>query len=563
MKFLSQFAKVFAVIFLISCNSEGNEVENIATNTSIVFENANPLSVDLSGYKPKVKGYVNSETPLNAFSASLEYNNGETLLLEEADLQGVLEYSFEFEITYGTNISGVRIDVTDENKNSVNSTLNISAAYVDAVEGQAISDIDAFVGAEGFGRYTTGGRGGKILIVDNLLDDNKQGCLRWAVNQNGARTIVFKVAGYIELNSPLKISNDNITIAGHSAPGDGVCIAGDYVQLADGLDNVIIRYMRFRPARGNDEYDACWGRNCSNIIIDHCSFSWGNDEVASFYDNTNFTMQWCMVSESFYHSTHPKGNHGYGGIWGGMNASFHHNLIAHHTSRNPRFCGARFHEATRDLELVDFRNNVIYNWGGNSIYGGEMGKQNMVNNYFKSGPATSSTKKNRIVEISSEDSEWYIEGNYVYGYPDITNDNWQGGVQGESTTATRANSPFTYGDINTATAQDAYTDVLTEVGASYYRDDLDSRIISEVDLGKATYGGVYGSGTGIIDSQEDVGGYPVLNDGTAIIDLDNDGMDDDWEEENGLDPNDNSDHGDYSLDRKYTNIEVYLNSLVD
>lgn len=561
MKYLSILLFIL-VLITGGCKKNSGSDEILPSSVTITFENIQPLQVDLSGYHPPIKGLVMSDTPLNSFSATIEKNSGSAALINEMDLQGALQYEFELDVEYDTQIIGIRIDISDENGNVTTQTLKISAAYQTAVEAQPISDKDAFPGAEGFGRYTTGGRGGKIMIVDNLSDDNKPGCLRWALNQKGARTIVFAVSGNIELSSPLKITNGDLTIAGHPAPGDGICVSGDYLQLVDGLDNVIIRYMRFRNARGTGEYDSAWGRNCSNIIIDHCSFSWGNDEVASFYDNTNFTMQWCMITESFYHSTHPKGNHGYGGIWGGLNASFHHNLLAHHTSRNPRFCGARFHAATRDLEIVDFRNNVIYNWGSNSAYGGEMGKQNMVNNYYKSGPATSSSKKNRIIDISSADSEWFIDGNFVYGYPLISSDNWNGGVQGESKTAIRATLPFPHGDINTTSAEQAYEDVLLSVGASKNRDALDSRIIGELESGKATYGGVYGAATGIIDSQSDVGGYPQLNPEERVRDIDNDGMDDAWELENNLNPEDADDHNEYTLDDRYTNIEVYLNGLL-
>lgn len=211
---------------------------------------------------------------------------------------------------------------------------------------------------------------------------------------------------------------------------------------------------------------------------------------------------------------------------------------------------------------MDFRNNVIYNWGSNSAYGGEMGKQNMVNNYYKSGPATSSSKKNRIVEISSADSEWFIDGNFVYGYPAISNDNWNGGVQGQSKTATRATSPFAHGNINTTTAEQAYQDVMLSAGTSKNRDALDSRIIGELESGKAMYGGIYGAATGIVDSQSDVGGYPQLYPGERIKDMDNDGMDDVWELKHSLNPEDSGDHDEYTLDDRYTNIEVYLNSLL-
>ncbi len=438
---------------------------------------------------------------------------------------------------------------------------------------QIIETAYAFPGADGFGKNATGGRGGQIIKVTNL-NDSGTGSLRAAINASGARIVVFEVSGTIELLSNLNITNPNITIAGQTAPGDGITLKNYPVFV--GADNVIIRFLRFRL--GNEkqvEGDAIWGRYQKNVIIDHCSMSWCTDEAASFYANQDFTLQWCIISESLNNSLHEKGSHGYGGIWGGDRASFHHNLIAHHKSRNPRFNGWRpgVSNGIYLNEHVDYRNNVIYNWRDESAYGGENGQYNIVNNYYKPGPVTAvPSKSSRIMRVSYEAAEayapgygkFYITGNYVAGNTTVTADNWNGGIVYDGTTTkamVQLTSAIEYELTTNHTAQQAYEAVLDFAGASFKRDAVDARVIGEVRNGTATYNGSVSGYPGIIDSQDDVGGWPVLNSLAAPIDTDGDGMPDAWEIEMKLDPNSTNANG-KDLSTAYDNIEVYFNSLV-
>ncbi len=437
----------------------------------------------------------------------------------------------------------------------------------------ALAQTPAFPGAGGGGVYTTGGRGGKVLYVTSLADDGSTGTLRWALNQTGARTILFKVSGIITLNSRLNISKGDVTIAGQTAPGDGICLRNYEMQIS--ANNVIVRFMRFRL--GNEiltnESDAIWGRYQNNVIIDHCSMSWSIDECASFYSNNNFTLQWCYVTESLNNAGHSKGAHGYGGLWGGKNASFHHNLIAHHVSRNPRFNGWKrsglSYENPQDEERVDFRNNVIYNWGDNSSYGGEaLGMYNIVNNYFKYGPATKSNIRYKITQVDKDGSatyapgygSYFIKDNYVFGSQSVTDNNWSGVTyaSGVTQTAARVNESFTYLPIAEHTAEVAFDKVLTYGGASLIRDAIDIRISDEVRNGTATFAGSVSKRPGIIDKPSDVGGWPVYQSASAPVDSDNDGIPDGWlaahyPDKNSTDLN----------EKGYTYLEVYLNSLVE
>ncbi|AGA79324.1 pectate lyase family protein [Echinicola vietnamensis] len=442
----------------------------------------------------------------------------------------------------------------------------------------------AFPGAEGYGQYTTGGRGGEVYYVTRLDDDNSPGSLRYAINQAGKRTIVFNVGGTIALKSKLNISRGDVTIAGQTAPGGGITLR-NYPVTID-ADNIIIRYLRFRMGDTADqEGDALGGRFHKDIIIDHCSMSWSTDECVSFYANENFTLQWCIIAESLKNSVHEKGSHGYGGIWGGRYASFHHNLLAHHDSRNPRL-GEEAGKAFALTDLVDLRNNVIYNWGNNAAYGGEAMNVNIVNCYYKPGPASpSGSKRNRIMSIDKNKNEgtevydiwgkFYIDGNVVEGSSQTSNDNWTYGVFNQfhssygtvsdaDKAAMKMNQPhelegFT---VTTHDAEEAYELVLGQAGANLERDEVDSRIIASVQEGDFDAQGSNGSTNGIIDTQSDVGGWPMLEAGKPVIDTDEDGIPDDWETTHELDPENADDGREIKPGTPYTYLEIYLNSLV-
>jgi len=413
----------------------------------------------------------------------------------------------------------------------------------------------AFPGAEGFGKFTSGGRGGRVLTVENL-NDSGPGSLREAIKKDYPRTIVFNISGTIALESPLKIRHGDLTIAGQTAPGDGICLKN--YSLSIHADNVIIRYLRMRMGDERKQQDDSFSAiRQKDIMIDHCSFSWGTDETATTYDNENLTMQWCIISESLNNSVHEKGEHGYGGIWGGKGASFHHNLMAHHKSRLPRFCGARYHKEPAK-EIVDFRNNVIYNWKSNNSYAGEEGNHNIVNNYYKYGPSTSKSKRSQILNPWSPYGNFYVKGNISYGNDDVTKDNRKG-VNADDPDSCLVENPIVVVDINTQPAQEAYEAVMNSAGTSLVRDEVDKRIIEEVKSGSAKYGA---KKDGIIDSQKMVGGWPELKTYNTKVDGDKDGIPDDWEKKNGLDPSNGNDHALYTLDKTYTNLEVYLNELV-
>ena len=437
----------------------------------------------------------------------------------------------------------------------------------------------AFPGAEGYGAHTTGGRGGKVILVTNL-DDAGVGSFRAAAEMKGKRIIVFTVSGTIHLETKLSIKSD-ATIAGHSAPGEGICIADQSVSL--GGDNIIVRYLRFRMGDkfqkggmvdGNGGDDAFGGTKRKNIIIDHCSISWSTDEAFSVYAGDSTTLQWNLIAEplnySYHYETGDTGyeHHGFGAIWGGLHLTAHHNLFAHCNNRTPRFNGIR-HTPT---EFVDYRNNVIYNWGGNNIYAGEGGDYNIINNYYKAGPNTKPDVQSQIVNPGRNEKigfgKWYVDGNYVEGAKAISRDNWNGITMGNKGTnedklATIINKPHpSYYLANTESATAAYESVLKYVGASFRRDTLDVRIINDVKNKTGRFIDVQGGYPHGTAYEETIHAWPTLKSGVLPLDTDADGIPDEWEKKHGLNPADAKDSALFTLDKKYSNIEVYLNSLL-
>lgn len=497
-----------------------------------------------------------------------------------------------------------------------------------AIATTAMAQAPAFPGAEGHGRYVTGGRGGKVVHVTNL-NDSGTGSFREAVKGSTKKIVVFDVAGVIPLESDLTIGA-NTTIEGQTAPAPGITLRYRTLRCAN---NIIVRFIRGRRGQErdiNDGADAIWDRQKTGIIFDHCSFSWCIDEVASFYDNNNFTMQWCTIAESLTNAGHNKGAHGYGGIWGGKLASFHHNMIAHVTNRAPRFNGARYGwtgytsnmdyntykwENTVQAENVDLRNCLMYNCQG-ACYGGPGGGQiNMVNNYFKAGPSgngnqeritlvtvsTSGNSDSKHPEHYGMTSRYYIAGNttettagakkknrdwagvsYDSGVFNIGGETYSKDVNnfygdavehknnsaGEPCVKIKMDEPAPTGYITTHTAETAFEKILDYCGASLHRDEVDARYMDEARNGTATYRGSVTKKWGLIDVVADVNGYTEDNFGTgnrpAGFDTDNDGIPDEWEIANGLNPKSAIDALSKTLDPKgwYTNLEVYCNSLV-
>jgi pectate lyase len=438
--------------------------------------------------------------------------------------------------------------------------------------------IPAFPGAEGYGARTRGGRGGKVFVVENL-NDAGPGSYREACEAEGPRTVVFGVAGIIDLQTPVAINHPFITIAGQSAPGDGVCIKGETTEI--NTHDVIIRYMRFRRGNLKRRDDALGGNPIGNIIIDHCSCSWGLDENLTLYRHmvpmpdgspadkrpvANLTIQWCVSSEALNLN-----NHAFGGTWGGQGCTFHHNLFACNTGRNPSI-GMSFG--------FDFRNNVLFNWQHRTMDGGDgSSRVNVVNNYYKAGPATEGELRHRLCRAQARNArdrypgfgKWYVEGNFIDGFPEITANNWAGGVQYDEAVTirkndivetipagteelTRSRKEFEFVKVSTDAANVAYELVLAGSGATLpRRDPVDERVMAMVRSGQPTYK------NGIIDTPADVGGWPAYTAESIPADRDRDGLPDDWETKHGCSATDASDANRDADGDGYTNLEEFLN----
>lgn len=423
--------------------------------------------------------------------------------------------------------------------------------------------------------FATGGRGGRVIEVTDL-NDSGPGSFRAAAEAEGPRIMMFRVAGIIRLESNIDIDNPDITIAGQSAPGDGICLANHSLNI--NTENVILRHLRVRRGRpeGGQGSDNIGGNPVGRIIVDHCSTSWGMDENLSLYRYMkplpdgrrlkmpvkNLTVQYCISSEALNAK-----NHAFGGTWGGDDATFHHNLFACNTGRNPSIgMGGEF----------DYRNNVIFNWRHRTMDGGdETSLVNVINNYYKPGPATNDNMLSTLVRIEERDmyspgsrgesgnwyrqmpkrpGKWYVAGNIVESFPEVTANNWKG-MRGPEEIA-RVNTPFEGWPVNQQTAMDAFKTVLTKAGATLpKRDAVDIRVIDSVRTGKVI------TANGIVNDPREVGGYPrySFSPEEVPVDSDHDGMPDTWETSHQLDPAKASDGSADADGDGYTNVEEYLN----
>ena len=418
--------------------------------------------------------------------------------------------------------------------------------------------LPAFPGAEGFGTETPGGRGGRVFVVSSL-DDKGPGTLREACEAEGPRMVVFSVSGNILLKDDLKIRNPFITIAGQTAPGDGICLRDAPINIKETHD-IVIRYIRVRPGdTSGKELDCISVSNGHHVVFDHVSTSFGIDESLSITHSSDCTVQWSFITESLNNSVHKKGAHGYGSLISGPDGgqSWHHNLYAHHKSRSPRGGSG---EGETGI-VLDFRNNVIYDWIFRSGYSGDAAvRLNYIANYLKPGPSTPRENREYAFWCGGEKTQIYLENNVHLGAPRAAKkDNTLlvsgGGEFPKELDVVKVcvkSAPFDAPPVHASSAAEAFDAVLTSAGCSFpARDAIDARVAKQVREGKGR----------VIDSQREVGGWPELKSLPAPADADRDGMPDAWEAAHGLAPND---PGDAAGDRDgdgYTNIEEYVNGL--
>ena len=439
-----------------------------------------------------------------------------------------------------------RNEIIPMNRYALIASVAALLCFMSEVGGQQL----AFPGAEGFGRFSLGGRGGKVLFVTNLHDSGP-GSLRAAIEADYPRIVVFKVSGTIELQSHLRIRHPRITIAGQTAPGDGICLRR--YPLVISADDVIVRFLRVRLGdEAGRKMDGIDVSDAENVIVDHCSVSWTLDEaVNTYHGSKNITIQWCLISESLHDSPLQEG-HGFAASLGGFNTSYHHNLLANNAGRNPSIAG----EEDAPTINLDFRNNVIFNWGHRTL-DGRPRSINVVNNYYKAGPAS---RRDHIVKMQTiydgSFGRWYIDGNVMVDTAGKVHRSGIVRIDSDDVPLDSAlvEAPVEFAPVLTESAEETYERVLDAAGATLPRRDAhDVRVVGEVRSGETTYG------NGIISRQTDVGGWPELRSTDPPEDADADGMPDAWERPFTA-------AGDLSLEGAqdadgdgYTNVEEYLN----
>ena len=548
------------------------------------------------------------ETILEGAAAPSNFTIDDTEITWESDdmAAGYLIYK-DGEFVAFTADASYTIDDDDESTYTVKA-VSKHGVTSEEVEAEEAEPLLAFPTAEGFGKYATGGRGGQVVYVTSLEDDaDTEGTLRWAVAQypDEPLTIVFAVSGEIVLEEQLNINRDDWTMAGQTAPGEGILITHNRVNVG-GSENFIIRNMRFRIGQNDADgniiaQNALGAENCMTFILDHCTFGWSVEENINTADSHFLTIQYSMVHEGLYNAGHSKGARGYGTQWGGSPATYHHNLLAHNQSRSPRFNGARGEDYVVFLEYI---NNVNYNFGGTSgCYGGENTADivsynglnsahecNFMNNYYKPGAASASSgwifftsSYARSGATSWAPAQWYVDGNIIEGDDEANTDNWEAvAVETYTLDDIRVDErivtetpyykysaagnkgtyvPEDYMLYDYETAEDAYTTVVNSAG-TINRDKVEQRVASDVANGTYTYTGSASGGLGIIDLETDAEGfYEYSTDYTVPTDTDLDGMPDEWEELYELDPSNADDRNSVNTDG-YTALEVYLNSLM-